>query len=109
VIATQQDNGGNRGESVTASIIHGNRAGDAARQPDGMGINTMLGTGGGVNDLERVAKLTCAGGRERGAPLGAEAWPVIMALGRAPAGAPPRGLCAVGWLGTWSSRFVMVF
>lgn len=49
VISTQQDVGGNRGESVTASSIHGNRAGDAARQLDGMGINTMLGTGGGVN------------------------------------------------------------
>jgi hypothetical protein len=45
----QQDVGGNRGESVTPSRVHGNRETDAARTLDGMGINTMLGTGAGIN------------------------------------------------------------
>ena len=45
----QQDVGGNRGESVTPSRVHGNRDTDAARTLDGMIINTMLGTGAGIN------------------------------------------------------------
>jgi len=45
----QQDVGGNRGESVTPSRVHGNRETDAARTLDGMGINTMLATGAGIN------------------------------------------------------------
>ena len=54
ILSTQQDVGGNRGESVTASQIHGNRSTDASRTLDGMGINTMLGTGGGVNYYYKI-------------------------------------------------------
>ena len=54
IISQQQDVGGNRGESVTASSIHGNRSADASRTLDGMGINTMLGTGGGVNYYYKI-------------------------------------------------------
>jgi hypothetical protein len=54
IISQQQDVGGNRGESVTASSIHGNRSADASRTLDGMGINTMLSTGGGVNYYYKI-------------------------------------------------------
>jgi hypothetical protein len=55
--AAQQDVGGNRGESITASGIHGNRSGDSARQLDGMGINTMLGNGAGGNYYYKISDL----------------------------------------------------
>ena len=55
--APQQDVGGNRGESVTGSQVHGNRSTDSSRTYDGMGLNTMLGTGAGINYYFKINSI----------------------------------------------------
>src|SRR5262245_8215358 len=73
--------------------------------PLALRATARLGVPGGFSEsrsateLKCVAKLTRAGGRERGAPPGAEASPVIRAFRRAPRGPRRAFSSAVGWLG----------
>src|SRR2546428_8421794 len=49
------DVGGNRGEAFTSVTYHGGRGNDQKIKFDGMGMNSMHGTGGGAN---RIMLLT---------------------------------------------------
>ena len=49
--ASAQDVGGNRGELTTSFGVHGGRGNDLKLQLDGMGFNTLPGSGGGLRNF----------------------------------------------------------
>jgi hypothetical protein len=49
--AAAQDVGGNRGELTTSFGVHGGRGNDLKLQLDGMGFNTLPGSGGGLRNF----------------------------------------------------------